>query len=395
MRLEVETSEEAAFAIQAIGRTEDVQFSPSNNRLAIAGFLESKVLVVDCVLPAMRGVVQLNRAMVLESSWFNNPHGLSWIDEHTLAVANRGGEVPIIRVPASTTPGKVRVTALQRIGADGVDMLHTPGSVSSRRVAPGLVELLVCNNYAHNVSRHLLAEGEAFSVLTSAPLLAKELKVPDGVAYSASGEWIAVSNHDEHAVFLYRNDRNLNPESRPTGVARGVDYPHGVRFSRGDRVLAVADAGAPYVHFFASPVADWSGGHTPISGLQVIDDEAFAHGHTNPEEGGPKGIDISRNGLVLAATCEEEPIAFFDLGDVGLPEAEVDDRTSSRGELPPDEVADRLRSALVHARSELRTAMQRADQQQQRADSLLQSSSWRLTVPFRWLKKRISGPSGN
>ena len=38
--------------IAALGRTEDVKFSPSNRRLAIAGFIENKIGVFDICIAA-------------------------------------------------------------------------------------------------------------------------------------------------------------------------------------------------------------------------------------------------------------------------------------------------------------------------------------------------------
>ena len=53
-----------------------------------------------------------------------------------------------------------------------------------------------------------------------------------------------------------------------------------------------------------------------------MDDATFLRGRYNPEEGGPKGIDVDRDMSVLATTCEHQPLAFFDLGrDTGQAQA--------------------------------------------------------------------------
>jgi len=41
--------------------------------------------------------------------------------------------------------------------------------------------------------------------------------------------------------------------------------------------------------------------------------DVFARGRLNPQEGGPKGIDISKDNGVLVSTCECQTLAFFDL----------------------------------------------------------------------------------
>ena len=40
-------SDEVLRALAAVGRTEDVQFSPDGKRLAIAGFAESRILILE------------------------------------------------------------------------------------------------------------------------------------------------------------------------------------------------------------------------------------------------------------------------------------------------------------------------------------------------------------
>jgi hypothetical protein len=60
MRRQVRASENASSAIRAIGRTEDVQFSPSNSRLAIAGLLENAILILNYRSPSGHGVVELS-----------------------------------------------------------------------------------------------------------------------------------------------------------------------------------------------------------------------------------------------------------------------------------------------------------------------------------------------
>ena len=46
----------------------------------------------------------------------------------------------------------------------------------------------------------------------------------------------------------------------------------------------------------------------------VLDRATYFRGRSNPEEGGPKGIDIDPAGMnVLACTTEFQTLAFFDL----------------------------------------------------------------------------------
>ena len=64
----------------------------------------------------------------------------------------------------------------------------------------------------------------------------KWLDVPDGVAVSANGRWLAVSNHEVGVVFVYDYEQ-LGEDAEPVAVLRGATYPHGVRFTHDDRVI--------------------------------------------------------------------------------------------------------------------------------------------------------------
>ena len=314
-RISFKPSDGAKAALVSLGRTEDVQFSPDDRRLAIVGFKQNKVLILDIKIKTAKGKI-----LVLCEDWFeitspsfNFPHGLFWIDNSTLIVANRGAEAPILKIPLKKPDNKtVEILPLETIRQDR-DRLHSPGSVSVSKIGRDLYDVVICNNYAHNVSRHLLDERDNFSAKGSCRLLAKGLDVPDGISHSQSGEWLAVSNHNKNAVFMYKNDSSLDEESDPVGKLRGLSYPHGLRFSRDDRYIFVADAGAPIVHVFKMDYRGWSGKHFPVYELRVMDEETFKRGHINPKEGGPKGIDLTSDDRVLAVSCEEEPIVFFDV----------------------------------------------------------------------------------
>lgn len=302
-------------AMANLGRTEDVQFSPDNRRLAIAGFRENKILILDIKIKTAKGkiLVLCEDWLEITSPGFNYPHGLFWIDSGTLIVANRGAEAPIIKIPSKKPDNRsVEIVPVETIKR-GRDLLHTPGSVSVSKISRDLYDVVICNNYAHNVSWHLLDERNNFAPNGSCRLLAKGLDIPDGISHSHSGEWLAVSNHSKNSVFIFKNDSSLDEDSEPIGKLRGMSCPHGLRFSHDDRYIFVADAGAPLVHVYQMDHRCWSGKHFPVYDLRVIDGETFSRGHTNSQEGGPKGIDLTSDDRVLVVSCEEEPIVFFDV----------------------------------------------------------------------------------
>jgi hypothetical protein len=387
MQIPFTATDEVRAAIARIGRTEDVQFAPDRRRLALVGHIRNRLLILDVKLEPHAQGVALTSFLEIESDALDLPHGVAWIDPHTFAIANRGRNVALFELPRKRpATGSVKLEPLQTIGPDRIDFVATPGSVSVASVGMNLVELLVCNNYVHHVSRHLLDRNDGYAVIASEVIIQRGLEVPDGVAHSSSGRWLAISNHDAHTVNLYRNDAELNPASRPNGVLHGVKYPHGLRFAADDKALLVADAGAPLVHLYRSESGDWTGDREPVSSLQVVSDAAFKRGHYNPQEGGPKGIDLASDDGLMVSSCREAPLAFFDMRSL-IPPAPRPDRRENSSE------AERARETLVRYlasdRSRLRDAtdaIRRISEHEVRM--VVNNRAWKLTAPLRWVAAR-------
>lgn len=376
----------ARAALDGIARTEDVHWSPDGRRIVLAGLARDVLLVMDVSLD-VRGDsprVLLSRPVEVRCAGFRRPHGVFWIDDRTLMVASREGDAVVVQPPPGEEHGGVReVAALQTLPAEGPEQVKTPGSVSVARVGPDLYEALVCNNYVDRVTRHLLDGRERFAVCGSAVLLSAGLGVPDGVAVSSDGAWIAISNHDRHCVYLYRNRPELDAASAPDGTLDGIAYPHGVRFLPDGTRLLVADAGTPCVHVFDGGDTGWVGAHAAVLSLRVLDDATYQRGRHNPQEGGPKGIALDPSGVFLAVTCEERPLAFVDLRP--LPPA----ASMTEAIAPPDDV-ERLRGMLLRESTRCRRSDAALwDQAMQRAQALESSLSWRITAPLRWVATRL------
>ena len=206
-------------------------------------------------------------------------------------------------------------TAKPKIG-ESSQLIHTPGSVAAYSLDANMIELLVCNNYSNTVTRHTLDRRHEYEANSDAVLLSHRLDIPDGISFSPDGAWIAISNHNTHSVLLYDRSRTLHPDSEPDGILRNVLCPHGLRFTPDLEHILVADASAPYVNVYAKNGTSWRGKREPHSVFRVMDDTVFGRGRNNPQEGGPKGIDIDPQGKVIAVTCEWQPLAFFDLSNV-------------------------------------------------------------------------------
>jgi hypothetical protein len=324
-QLELRASNAVRSVLSDIGRTEDVRFSPDNRRLILAGYGLNHLLILSIAIEASDAgpVVVADDFMELTSDGITSAHGLDFLDDRTLAVANRDGLVSILEIPPGELAGRhSRIDPIRELAGGIFCKLKSPGSLAARRDAGGRISLLVCNNYTHRVTQHVVDPARGYRVRRNRVLMARSLDIPDGIAVSYDERWIAVSNHNTHEVMLFDAAAPLGPWTEPAGILSDVDYPHGLRFTPDDRHLLVADAGAPLIHVYERG-SGWAGERGPIRSVTVLDDETFIRGRANPQEGGPKGLDIDRSGKVVAMTCEEQPLAFFSLASMIEAPAEI------------------------------------------------------------------------
>ena len=362
-------------AIGSLGRTEDVRFSPSNRRLAVASFYRNRVVVFDVDIASSSGATQvaLTGGVELSSSALQWPHGVDFLDDDTLIVTSRGRDVAFFELP----PGNRDVPSLEvlpiaRWPSDRTTLLNAPGSVAVSHVGDDGCEVLICNNDGHTVTRHLLDCDAGRAVRHSEILLQKYLDIPDGVSVSPDRRWIAVSNHTTHHVLLYRNSPALSANAEPDGILRQASYPHGLRFSADGRHLFVADAGAPYLHIYAQDSDEWRGVRHPLATVRIMDDPMFERGRHNPEEGGPKGLDIDARSNVLVVTSECQPLAFFDVPAL------------LRLALASGSAREQRILGIRHELGLVQESRKMAERANE-AHVLRNSLSWRITAPLRRL----------
>ncbi len=362
-------------AIGSLGRTEDVRFSPSNRRLAVASFYRNRVVVFDVDIASSSGATQvaLTGGVELSSSALQWPHGVDFLDDDTLIVTSRGRDVAFFELPPGNRDVRsLEVLPIARWPSDRTTLLNAPGSVAVSHVGDDGCEVLICNNDGHTVTRHLLDCDAGRAVRHSEILLQKYLDIPDGVSVSPDRRWIAVSNHTTHHVLLYQNSPALSANAEPDGILRQASYPHGLRFSADGRHLFVADAGAPYLHIYAQDSDEWRGVRHPLATVRIMDDPMFERGRHNPEEGGPKGLDIDARSNVLVVTSECQPLAFFDVP------ALLRLALASGSAREQRILGIRHELGLVQ---ESRRLAERANE----AHALRNSLSWRITAPLRRL----------
>src|SRR5262249_3285399 len=232
MQINYSASQPATDVIAAMGRTEDIKFSPSNKLLAIAGYAKNKIAVFNIDIDITDGTkIAVTNAFELYSEQLKEPHGLDFFDEKTIIVTNRSGDAIFLKLPTTgeKLSNRFNLTPLEVIRSDDVGLLRGPGSASISRIDK-LHEVLICSNYGDYVTRHLVDLSAGCSVKSNEVFL-KNLAIPDGVCISKDRGWIALSIQKMRGVFLYEYTSSLNALSEPDGILRYVFSPHGVRFS--------------------------------------------------------------------------------------------------------------------------------------------------------------------
>jgi hypothetical protein len=304
-------------ALDRVGQSEDVKFSPNSRLVALPSYDRNAitVLTVDISNGANGPRVTVIDVAELTAPGLDFPHGVDFLDDRTLLVANRLANVTAYRLPAAD---RVRAGAsLEAIAAPPdrwFEPLNSPNSIAVVGSANGEREVLIGHRFLRMLTRHVLQHEDsgALAVTANELLLHEWIAIVDGVAVSPDGAWLALSNPPHHNVLVYERSRSLQADSEPDCILRGGVYPHGLCFSPDGRHLLVADAGSPHVHLFTREGDSWSGVQYAADALRVMDDDRFERGHTNLREGGPKGLDIDATGRVLAVTSRLQPLAFFD-----------------------------------------------------------------------------------
>lgn len=124
--------------------------------------------------------------------------------------------------------------------------------------------------------------------------------------------WLAIANHGKSSVSIFQRRNTIlsggklvyGPE--PVTVMRGPQfrYPHSVAFTPRTNCLIVTNAGANYFSVYAPRPyyfgMQWS--ESPVAQVIVHDDKEFREVNTaNKSEGGPKGVAIHDNNLVVCS----------------------------------------------------------------------------------------------
>lgn len=317
-------------------RTEDVRFSPSGRRLAM-------VATNGCLL-LFAVDVEARPIRVMPEVEFRSPsllisHGVEFLSEDVVVVANRNGKLVFFKIPASYEwqDGYEIEPMLEVLsplfGQTGTtrklrerDLFCGPGSV---RLWNGI--LYVTCNYMNTVSTFDCHFDEGGLHVTEREVVAHEgLSVVDGIAISLDGSLMALSDHDHHRVAVYRrieDTRKANTGETMRGKFElacsltdfDMHFPHGLRFDNKGEVLFAVDAGGRFIHIFET-ANNWQTDmrHCTLKtfgvDLHAFDksQQAVSDEHRSLEGGG-KGLDIDPSGRVLVVTCRNQSLRFFEI----------------------------------------------------------------------------------
>ena len=255
-----------------------------------------------------------------------HPHGLCFLDNYHLVVCNRKSDVSIFKIPSiGNKPEKHNIEPVKTINGKGFlfAKVKSPGSVDSYKIADNRYKIFVCNNYWHMVTSHIIELGDPVKIENEGVLIEEGTKIPDGICLSPDRKWIAVTNHVNGEVLIYKNDSNLNRNQSPIAVLNGSVCPHGVRFSSDGNRLYVADASSPYLFIYKSEDGSWDKISNPSKAIKVLNDETFYLGRYAAREGGIKGIDLDSSNSLFVSTHKDQVLAFYDLKKLSEEDSKV------------------------------------------------------------------------
>ncbi len=286
---------------------EGVAFSTSGNILAVAA------AGVDAVnLYRRRGGGQFDatpfRVIGGAGAGLVFPHDVAfaaWGGREVLAVAQRRGIVSLWDLDDASSKSEPAFEI----------RLPQSGSINSDAVTfapPGNDWLGVCNFTDETVAffRRVSVSPIGLRIEPDFVLTSANLQHPDGLGFSDCGSWLAVANHGNNTVSIFRRRSgpggNMTVDREPVTVISDPTllYPHSVAFFPGSDDLIVTNSGAPYVNIYAAEYSpsgrSWS--QSPRLVIDFCPNEVFhSVNELNSMEGGAKGVAIHGNMLALSS----------------------------------------------------------------------------------------------
>ena len=246
------------------------------------------------------------------ASKLNYPHDISFApagESELLAVAQRRGAIALYEKNQAT--GSYRTDPVFEISGAQTGLNFSDGVAF---LPPDNRYLAACNLMARSISFYRKNSGSSigFGLKPVFELKHQSLSEPDGLAFSPCGKWLAVANHGNHTVSIFRRRSRIfsnggikyGPEPVTIIEDAGLRYPHSVAFTPKTNHLVVTNAGANYFNVYPPKKGlfktRWSA--TPVLQKIVGPEDTFKKVNTrNKMEGGPKGIAIHQSSLAICS----------------------------------------------------------------------------------------------
>lgn len=311
-------------APEADGRMEGVSLSQSGRTLAVAMSDSNRVWLYQRKEGRFEFEERPYCSLEGTASALDYPHDVAFSlagERELLAVAQRSGSILIYQrndSDGSYGPEPEFGIRGRRSGlkySDGVAFLPPDGDY-----------LVACNLSTSAVTFYRRRPGSGGPPFEARPCFVMwrlGIRRPDGLAFSRDGRWLAVANHGNDTVAIYRRrhaDGRSGPRffRRPAAVIADetLRYPHSVAFTPRHQHLAVTCAGANYLNIYRcepdsagnSASARWSS--TPSQQLLIGSEDTFRHVNAcNKMEGGPKGVSVHDG--VLAVCRPETHLSLY------------------------------------------------------------------------------------
>jgi DNA-binding beta-propeller fold protein YncE len=248
----------------------------------------------------------------------NYPHDVAFGKfgaKESLAVAERGGAISIYEQRSGGIFGPAASCAIS--GPDA-RLSHTDGVAF---VPPYNDCVAACNLLTGTVSFYSQTSSDplCFAIIPGAELSHSSMDDPDGLDFSADGGFLAVANHGDHSISLFKRMGGpvwgkiptYGPE--PVAVIKDPDlrHTHSVVFTDGGHLVATS-AGANFFYVYRT-LKGWLRRKVAPERVHrqvVADDQVFREVNSlNKMEGGPKGVAV--HGRTLAVCSPEIGIKIY------------------------------------------------------------------------------------
>jgi 6-phosphogluconolactonase (cycloisomerase 2 family) len=259
------------------------------------------------------------------ASQLSYPHDLAFCTfgaDEFLAVAQRTGSICIYR--GGGTDREYGPAPVFAIRGPEAKLNHSDGVAF---VPPRNEYVAACNFLNNRITFYRKNPGAdvGFTLKPAFSLKDSSIDGPDGLAFTRCGRWLAVANHGNHTVSIYRRRSIISRRKSkyapvPVTVIKDPElrHPHSVAFTPETNHLVVTSSGANYFSVYRPERRgfrmQWS--QSPVSRNAVAPDNVFrqlnAH---NKMEGGPKGVAVHKNNL--AVCCPEQGIRIYTFRESG------------------------------------------------------------------------------